>query len=382
MRAREVAREEPVGRPLAEAAERDEPGGHLLVRQRRELVEIEVAPRQPDHVLRLPVREADREQLVLGRLGNPLAGRERVRVLVGGPVALDEAAPDRRRRLERDLLRRDRGDERLERAHLQRRPEAGERARRAGRASGSPAAHAAKPSRSNGRPRKCSTSARPPIVVRRDVDAARRSLDPQLAAGEDAVDPALAPDGRAVEPVDVEAGGRDLEVVRLRERDEHGAMLSSRPRGLPMSEHAPPRRHRALPARPAASAGGRPLVGGASDRDRRRGGPARRLGRPFKPQKPLTQRALGAALETLSLAAEEPVAYRYPVVVARPRRHDPRARRRARRLPRPRRLRPLVTARSATPASRRRRAPGRRPSPACSGSASITPPPRTRSSSA
>jgi len=35
----------------------------------------------------------------------------------------------------------------------------------------------------------------------------------------------------------------------------------------------------------------------------------------FKPQKPLTQRALAAALETLSLAAEEPVDYRYPVVV-------------------------------------------------------------------
>jgi hypothetical protein len=35
----------------------------------------------------------------------------------------------------------------------------------------------------------------------------------------------------------------------------------------------------------------------------------------FKPQKPLTQRALGAALETLTLTAEEPGAYRYTVVV-------------------------------------------------------------------
>ncbi len=35
----------------------------------------------------------------------------------------------------------------------------------------------------------------------------------------------------------------------------------------------------------------------------------------FKPQRPLTQRALGAALETLSLSSEEPVEYRYPVVV-------------------------------------------------------------------
>jgi NlpC/P60 family protein len=35
----------------------------------------------------------------------------------------------------------------------------------------------------------------------------------------------------------------------------------------------------------------------------------------FKPQKPLTRRALGAALETLSLASAEPVAYRYPAGV-------------------------------------------------------------------
>ncbi len=35
----------------------------------------------------------------------------------------------------------------------------------------------------------------------------------------------------------------------------------------------------------------------------------------FKPQKPLTQRALGAALESLSLASSEPVVYRYPIAV-------------------------------------------------------------------
>ncbi len=33
----------------------------------------------------------------------------------------------------------------------------------------------------------------------------------------------------------------------------------------------------------------------------------------FRPQQPLTRRALGAALETLSFASEEPSAYRYPV---------------------------------------------------------------------
>ena len=35
----------------------------------------------------------------------------------------------------------------------------------------------------------------------------------------------------------------------------------------------------------------------------------------FNPQKPLTQRALGAALETLSVTPLQPVVYRYPVVV-------------------------------------------------------------------
>jgi cell wall-associated NlpC family hydrolase len=34
----------------------------------------------------------------------------------------------------------------------------------------------------------------------------------------------------------------------------------------------------------------------------------------FTPQRPLTQKALAGALETLSLAAEEPVSYRYPLV--------------------------------------------------------------------
>jgi len=35
----------------------------------------------------------------------------------------------------------------------------------------------------------------------------------------------------------------------------------------------------------------------------------------FKPQKPLTQKALAGALETLSLAGDEPVDYRYPTAV-------------------------------------------------------------------
>jgi cell wall-associated NlpC family hydrolase len=63
----------------------------------------------------------------------------------------------------------------------------------------------------------------------------------------------------------------------------------------------------------------------------------------FKPQKPLTQRALAAALETLSLAAAEPVDYRYPAV-APGRAVTIRELDAARRLPRPRRFRAPHTA--------------------------------------
>ena len=59
------------------------------------------------------------------------------------------------------------------------------------------------------------------LVVRGDVDAAGRSLDPHLPAGEDTMDAAFAPEGCAVEAVHVEAGGRELEVVRLGQANEH-----------------------------------------------------------------------------------------------------------------------------------------------------------------
>src|SRR5947208_266160 len=53
LRPREVAREEPVGGPLAEAALRDELRLHLLVRQTGERGEVEVAPGEAEDVLRL-----------------------------------------------------------------------------------------------------------------------------------------------------------------------------------------------------------------------------------------------------------------------------------------------------------------------------------------
>jgi hypothetical protein len=113
VRTREVAGQEPVGGPFADTGNRDEPGLHLVVRQGREPVEIEVGARQSDHVLRLAARESERQELVGLGTGHALAGRERVRVLEGFPESLDEPVAHREGGVEGDLLRGDRGDESL-----------------------------------------------------------------------------------------------------------------------------------------------------------------------------------------------------------------------------------------------------------------------------
>ncbi len=64
----EVAREEPFGGPRAEPAQRRDRGAHLVVvESAASACRSSVAARERDGVLRLPPREADREQLVLGR---------------------------------------------------------------------------------------------------------------------------------------------------------------------------------------------------------------------------------------------------------------------------------------------------------------------------
>src|SRR5947208_1746135 len=56
-RSREVAREEPLRRPLADSAQLDEARLHLFVGKRREPVEVNVGAREADDVLRLAARE-------------------------------------------------------------------------------------------------------------------------------------------------------------------------------------------------------------------------------------------------------------------------------------------------------------------------------------
>ncbi len=138
----------------------------------------------------------------------------------GDAESLDEPAPDRSRRLERHLLRGDRGDERLEWIDLQRRPEAGQPGRepRENFISLRPAVEAVEIER---QPEEVEHLRLDRLVVRGDVDAAGGSLDPHLPAGEETIDAAFTPAGCPVEAVHVEAGGREFEVVGLGQANEH-----------------------------------------------------------------------------------------------------------------------------------------------------------------
>ena len=103
----------------------DEAGAHLvvgeLVRARRGRVGERASPITYSAFL---AREAQRDEL-RARCGlrDPLARRERPGATGRVAEALDEAAADRERRAQRDLLRGDRGDEALERVGRERRPE-------------------------------------------------------------------------------------------------------------------------------------------------------------------------------------------------------------------------------------------------------------------
>src|SRR5581483_7673 len=128
---------------------------------------------------------------------------------------LDEAVADRDRGEQRDLLRRDRGDEPLERVRRERGPEAGEAdderreqlvACGPGRERDEVEVEAEQPADDELRLR----------VERVDVDAAVRRRDPHLASADRAVERAVLPEARAVEPEGAEARRRQLERERLR----------------------------------------------------------------------------------------------------------------------------------------------------------------------
>src|SRR5262249_54788958 len=103
VRTSEVAGGEPVGAPFAGPAEGREAGPHRPAGEGSEGTEVEVGTGDAEHVLGLPSRETEREQLVLGREGDAFAGREGDGHSRRLAEAVDEAAPDRERRMQRDL---------------------------------------------------------------------------------------------------------------------------------------------------------------------------------------------------------------------------------------------------------------------------------------
>jgi len=213
-----MAREKPVGRPLAEPADRDDPLLHLLVGEESQRVEVEVGAREPDDVLGLAAGETEREQPFLRRERDAFAGRERPRAADRLAEALDETIADRNSREERDLLRGDRGDERLERVGRERRSEAGE------------ADDERRQLLLGGRPRgegdEVEVEAEQPAndrlrlrIERLDLDGAsvgRR--DPYLPATDGAVQRIVFPYRRTVEAEGAKASRRQLERERLGDR--------------------------------------------------------------------------------------------------------------------------------------------------------------------
>src|SRR4051812_48132766 len=151
MRATQIAGEKPVGSPLAEPAQRRQPSLDLVVGEERQRGQVEVGAREPDRVLGLAPREAEREELLLRGGREPLPGRERPDPAHLLAEPLDEPVADGDGRIERDLLCRDRADEHLERIGREGRPEAGEPDDEGGQELLS-AAQAEKATRSNSKP--------------------------------------------------------------------------------------------------------------------------------------------------------------------------------------------------------------------------------------
>src|SRR6188508_715338 len=199
VRPREVAGEEPVSGPLSDPGQRREGGLHLVVRKGGETDEVEIAPRNPDRVVGLPAREAERDDL--HRLGerDALSGREGI----GGPglraEGLDEAVADGKGRAQRDLLRGYGGDEGLVRVRRERRAEAAKlgneaRQHRLCLREGVEGVEVERPAEVVAH---LACELRPPWS---DPNAARRLVDPHLRPAEDTMDASLVPEVGEIVP--------------------------------------------------------------------------------------------------------------------------------------------------------------------------------------
>src|SRR5512133_2500120 len=118
-----MPREKPIRAPLAEPAKRSEPRLDLVVGESPQLVEVEVGTGYAQDVLGLATGKAQLRQLFLPRRRNAFTGRKRRGTPGGNAKPVDEAAAHRECRMQRDLLRGDRGNQRLESVRRERRAE-------------------------------------------------------------------------------------------------------------------------------------------------------------------------------------------------------------------------------------------------------------------
>ena len=130
--------------------------------------------------------------------------------------ALDHPAADGERCEHRDLLGRDRADERLERIRRERRPEAGQLARQP-REHGIRLREVVEGVKVERRAEQSEHDGRIAVRERLDQHASRRRLDPQLPALDHAVQAALVPQVRAVDAEGAKPLRGHLEVVWLRQ---------------------------------------------------------------------------------------------------------------------------------------------------------------------
>src|SRR3954466_14224643 len=84
IRASEVPGEEPFGRPFAEPAQGDDPSADLVVVQLAQRTEVDVAAREPEHVLLFSPQKAEPRQTPPAERPRPPPRRELPRFAVAG----------------------------------------------------------------------------------------------------------------------------------------------------------------------------------------------------------------------------------------------------------------------------------------------------------
>ena len=210
----EVAGEEPVRRPLADAGQGRELRLDLVVRQSGQRRQVEATAREADDVRRLSPRETERCQLAGLRERQALSGRKRVRVLNADAEALDQPVANRERGAQGDLLGGDRGDEALEGLYGDRRPQAPELSDEPSQ-DGIGLSEAVEGFEVELDPEQPANHRLDLRVEGIDVHPALRPFDPHLSSFDHSVQASFVPAIREVGAEGTVASSRELERVRL-----------------------------------------------------------------------------------------------------------------------------------------------------------------------